>query len=120
MHRVRRVKLVASAFLIRLLVLAGLFAPALVELTTPWRSKRIHSLAFSPDGKQLAVVRIDDELMHDPDAGFISRIHLGNLARTISLVDVPSASLKRVIQRDFRAGRSGHRRAVYGAGRGCF
>ena len=94
----------ANAFLVRLLVLAGLFAGAGRADGAPWRDTQIHSLAFSPDGKQLAVVRIDDEWMHAPDAGFISRTHLGNLARTISLVDVPSASLKRVIQHDFVPG----------------
>ena len=98
-------KRVAKAFLIRLLVLAGLFARALVGLTMSRRDTKIHSLAFSPDGKQLAVVRIDAEELHGP--GFISPQALGNLARTISLVDVPSARVTRVIHHDFVPGDQG-------------
>ena len=100
--RVRKVKRVANAFLIRLLVLAGLFAPALVGLTAPQRSNHIHSLAFSPDGQQLAVVRIDSELVYVPYT-----IHLANLARTVSLVDVHWGTVKLVVPKDFVPGDRG-------------
>lgn len=63
---------------------------------------KIHSLAFSPDGKQLAVVKHNWR-----NANVHLKNYAANLTRTISLVDVESLSSITVVERQFRPGNQG-------------
>ena len=67
---------------------------------TPYR--RISGIAFSPDGKRLAVARHDAR-----DSNTQGKFYLSNVSRTVSVLRVPNLQTEITIERDLRRGNRG-------------
>ncbi|HVU86458.1 MAG TPA: hypothetical protein VHD36_04010 [Pirellulales bacterium] len=68
---------------------------------------RIQALSFSPDGKRLAVVKLNWRNANVPLKGYAA-----NIARNICLVDVESATPTEIVERNFLPGNQGPAFAV--------
>ena len=103
---VRLLRLAMANFTTRRAVLAVTLA--LILLAFFWsegcgpRYERISSLAFSPDGKRLAVAKHDARDANNPLKGY-----LVNVCRTVSVLRVPSLRTESVVEQDLRRGNQG-------------
>ncbi len=89
------------SFFVAVAVLALIFALLQAEGCGTAHMK-IHSLAFSPDGKRIAVVKLNWR-----NANVHLKNYAANIGRTISLIDGESVEPTRAIDSDFRPGNRG-------------
>jgi WD40 repeat protein len=75
---------------------------------------KIGSVEFSPDGKRLAVAKYNAR-----DAQTPLKLYLTDVSRTISIVNVETASAERVIEQTVKTGNQGPAFSIYGYVSNC-
>ncbi len=76
------------------------------------RFTMVGCLAFSPDGKHLAVARYDAH-----DARTPMKCYKANVCRTVSVLDVTTGSTERIVEQDLRRGNKGPAFGLWWLGR---